>query len=55
MNVRMRAIAVILRARVPRSVFVGSARGSAGRRRSKSSGPVITGKVYSFEKIADGV
>ena len=33
----------------------GAAAGAQGAGSARSSGPVITGKVYAFEKIADGV
>ena len=33
----------------------GAAAGAQGSGSARSSGPVITGKVYAFEKIADGV
>ena len=55
MKARVRLVAVVLALaflemfsfKVP-----AEAQGASGAR---SSGPVITGKVYAFEKIADGV
>ncbi len=56
MKARMRVVAVVL-ALAFLEMFSFQARcGSAGSKRQRgSSGPVITGKVYAFEKIADGV
>ncbi len=55
MKVRMRVVAIIL-ALMFLAVFSFEAQaGGQGGGGSRSSGPIITGKVYVFEKIADGV
>src|SRR5487761_10019 len=55
MKVRLRMVAVVL-ALAFLAVFSFQARtGAQGGGGARSSGPVITGKVYAFEKIADGV
>jgi cyclase len=55
MKVRMRVVAVILAIAVP-IVFSFEARASRqGEGAPQSGGPLISGKVYTFEKIAEGV
>jgi glyoxylase-like metal-dependent hydrolase (beta-lactamase superfamily II) len=54
MKVRIRALAMML-ALASLAMFSMRARAGGQGGAARSSGPVITGKVYAFEKIADGV
>jgi cyclase len=54
MKVRMRLVAIVISLAFL-VAFSFEARAGQGGGGQRASGPVITGKVYSFEKIADGV
>jgi glyoxylase-like metal-dependent hydrolase (beta-lactamase superfamily II) len=55
MNGRMRAVAVILALAFLAAFSLEMRAGGQGSGGARSSGTMITGKVYTFEKIADGV
>src|SRR5579863_9016417 len=55
MKVRMRTVAVILSLACLEMFSFQARAGAQGAGGSQSKGPVVTGKVYAFEKIADGV
>ena len=55
MKARMRGIAVILGLAFLEIFSFQARTGAQGGSGQRTSGPMITGKVYSFEKIADGV
>ncbi len=55
MKVRIRMVAVILSLAFLTLCSFEAQAGRQGGGAPRSSGPVITGKVYAFEKIADGV
>ena len=55
MKMKMRAIAMVLPLAFLAVFSIAMPAGAQGGGAAKSSGAVINGKVYSFEKIADGV
>ena len=55
MKVRMGKVATILALGFFAVLSFQSRAGGQGARGARSSGPVVTGKIYKFEKIAEGV
>jgi cyclase len=55
MKARMRVAEVVLALVLPASFSFSLYAGGQDAGAARSSGPVVTGKVYAFEKIADGV
>jgi cyclase len=55
MNARLRAVAVMLGIAFPMAFLFQARAGGQSAGSPRSAGSVIAGKVYNFEKIADGV